>query len=142
MGSKDNPHRETLRAALGIIQTAKTLDQARTQLTRMLDDLEEARGPGRPGRCGRCQGRGAAGDRPGAEDLGGRRAAGPPAKARVGTGTGADGLGVIAQPGRKARPTFSSASWRQARGMHDDAGDSTRTRLGNERGLPWTRSGR
>ena len=46
MGSKDNPHRETLRAALGIIQTAKTLDQARTQLTRMLDDLEKREAQG------------------------------------------------------------------------------------------------
>ena len=46
MASKDNLHRETLRAALRIIQTAETLEQARIQLARMLNvfDKLEAKG--------------------------------------------------------------------------------------------------
>ncbi len=44
--SKDNLHRETLRAALRVIQTAKTLEEARIQLARMLNvfDKLEAKG--------------------------------------------------------------------------------------------------
>jgi hypothetical protein len=37
MSSKDNLHRETLRAALRVIQMAETLEQARVQLARMLN---------------------------------------------------------------------------------------------------------
>lgn len=46
MASKDNLHRETLRAALRVIQTAETLEQARIQLGRMLNvfDKLEAQG--------------------------------------------------------------------------------------------------
>jgi hypothetical protein len=46
MASKDNLHRETLRAALRVIQTAETLEQARIQLARMLNvfDKLEAKG--------------------------------------------------------------------------------------------------
>ena len=46
MGGNDNLHRETLRAALRVIQTAETLDQARIQLARMLNvfDKLEAQG--------------------------------------------------------------------------------------------------
>jgi hypothetical protein len=46
MASKDNLHRETLRAALRVIQTAETLEQARIQLARMLNvfDKLEAQG--------------------------------------------------------------------------------------------------
>jgi hypothetical protein len=46
MVSKDNLHRETLRAALRVIQTAETLEQARIQLGRMLNvfDKLEAQG--------------------------------------------------------------------------------------------------
>jgi hypothetical protein len=46
MASKHNLHRETLRAALRVIQTAETLEQARIQLARMLDvfDKLEAKG--------------------------------------------------------------------------------------------------
>ena len=46
MASKDNLHRETLRAALRIIQTAETLEQARIQVARMLNvfDKLEAKG--------------------------------------------------------------------------------------------------
>jgi hypothetical protein len=46
MASKDNLHRGTLRAALRIIQTAETLEQARIQLARMLNvfDKLEAKG--------------------------------------------------------------------------------------------------
>ena len=46
MASKDNLHRETLRAALRIIQTAETLEEARIQLARMLNvfDKLEAKG--------------------------------------------------------------------------------------------------
>ena len=46
MASKDNMHRETLRAALRVIQTAGTLEQARIQLARMLNvfDKLEAQG--------------------------------------------------------------------------------------------------
>jgi hypothetical protein len=44
--TKTNLHRETLRACLRLINTAETLDQARTQLTRMLNvfDKLEAQG--------------------------------------------------------------------------------------------------
>jgi hypothetical protein len=46
MASKDNLHRETLRAALRIIQTTETLEEARIQLARMLNvfDKLEAKG--------------------------------------------------------------------------------------------------
>ena len=46
MASKDNLHRETLRAALRVIQTAETLEEARIQLARMLNvfDKLEAKG--------------------------------------------------------------------------------------------------
>jgi hypothetical protein len=44
--SKTNLHRETLRTCLRIVNTAETLDQARTQLARMLNvfDKLEAQG--------------------------------------------------------------------------------------------------
>ena len=44
--SKTNLHRETLRACLRMINTAETLDQARTQLARLLNvfDKLEAQG--------------------------------------------------------------------------------------------------
>jgi hypothetical protein len=41
MASKDNLHRETLRAALRIIQAAETLEQARIQLARMLNVFDK-----------------------------------------------------------------------------------------------------
>lgn len=46
MASKDNLHRETLRAALRVIQTSETLEEARIQLARMLNvfDKLEAKG--------------------------------------------------------------------------------------------------
>ena len=46
MASQDNLHRETLRAALRVIQTAETLEEARIQLARMLNvfDKLEAKG--------------------------------------------------------------------------------------------------
>jgi hypothetical protein len=46
MASRDNLHRETLRAALRVIQAAKTLEEARIQLARMLNvfDKLEAKG--------------------------------------------------------------------------------------------------
>jgi hypothetical protein len=46
MASKANLHRETLRAALRVIHTAETLEQARIQLARMLNvfDKLEAQG--------------------------------------------------------------------------------------------------
>lgn len=46
MANKDNLHRETLRTALRVIQTAETLEEARTQLARMLNvfDKLEAKG--------------------------------------------------------------------------------------------------
>jgi hypothetical protein len=46
MAGKVNVHRETLRAALRVIQTAETLEQARIQLARMLNvfDKLEAQG--------------------------------------------------------------------------------------------------
>ena len=46
MAGKDNLHRETLRAALRVIRTAETLEQARIQLGRMLNvfDKLEAQG--------------------------------------------------------------------------------------------------
>jgi hypothetical protein len=46
MAGKDNLHRETLRAALRVIQTAETFEQARIQLARMLNvfDKLEAQG--------------------------------------------------------------------------------------------------
>ena len=44
--TKPNLHRETLRACLRVINTAETLDQARTQLARLLNvfDKLEAQG--------------------------------------------------------------------------------------------------
>ena len=83
MASKDNLHRETLRAALRIIQTAETLEQARIQLARMLNVFDKLEAQGHQGRCGGGRGRGAADDHPGAEGVGGRRAAGPAAGAGV-----------------------------------------------------------
>jgi hypothetical protein len=46
MASQANLHRETLRAALRIIQTAGTLEEARIQLARLLNvfDMLEAKG--------------------------------------------------------------------------------------------------
>jgi hypothetical protein len=46
MASQDNLHRETLRAALRVIQMAETLEEARIQLGRMLNvfDKLEAQG--------------------------------------------------------------------------------------------------
>ena len=46
VSGKDKLHRETLRAALRVIQTAETLEQARIQLGRMLNvfDKLEAQG--------------------------------------------------------------------------------------------------
>lgn len=46
MASQDNLHRETLRAALRVIQMAETLKEARIQLGRMLNvfDKLEAQG--------------------------------------------------------------------------------------------------
>jgi hypothetical protein len=41
MSTKDNLHRETLRAALRIIQTSETLEQARIQLARMLNVFDK-----------------------------------------------------------------------------------------------------
>ncbi len=45
MSTKANLHRETLRAAIRVIQTSETLEQARIQLARMLnifDKLEKS----------------------------------------------------------------------------------------------------
>jgi hypothetical protein len=44
--TKPNLHRETLRACLRVINTAATLDQARTELARLLNviDMVEAQG--------------------------------------------------------------------------------------------------
>jgi hypothetical protein len=46
MASRENLHRETLRAALRVIQAAGTLEQARVQLARLLNifDKLEAQG--------------------------------------------------------------------------------------------------
>jgi hypothetical protein len=46
MASKDNLHRETLRAVLRIIQTAETLEKAKIQFARILNvfDKLEAKG--------------------------------------------------------------------------------------------------
>jgi hypothetical protein len=41
-----NLHRETLKAALRVISTAETLDQARTQLSRLLGVFDKLRGQG------------------------------------------------------------------------------------------------
>jgi hypothetical protein len=41
MSTKANLHRETLKAALRVIQTAETLDQARIQLARMLNVFDK-----------------------------------------------------------------------------------------------------
>jgi hypothetical protein len=45
-GGKDNLHRETLRAALRVIQTSEALEAARIQLARLLNVLDrlEAKG--------------------------------------------------------------------------------------------------
>jgi hypothetical protein len=42
--SKVNLHRETLKAALRVIQTAETLEQARIQLARMLNVTRSIQG--------------------------------------------------------------------------------------------------
>jgi hypothetical protein len=44
--TKTNLHRETLRACLRVIHTAETLDQARTQLARMLKSGRAQPSPG------------------------------------------------------------------------------------------------
>ena len=49
MGSKANLHRETLRAALRVILTAETLEQARIQLARMLNVFDELEAKGTKG---------------------------------------------------------------------------------------------
>jgi hypothetical protein len=41
MGNKANPHRETLRAAQRVIQTAGTHEQSRIQLARMLNIIDK-----------------------------------------------------------------------------------------------------
>lgn len=41
MASKGNLHRETLRAALRVIQAAETLEEARIQLARMLNVFDK-----------------------------------------------------------------------------------------------------
>jgi methyl coenzyme M reductase alpha subunit len=41
MSTKANLHRETLKAALRVIQTVETLDQARIQLARMLNVFDK-----------------------------------------------------------------------------------------------------
>ncbi len=41
MAAKEKLHRETLRAALRVIQTAETLEQARIQLARMLNVFDK-----------------------------------------------------------------------------------------------------
>ncbi len=41
MSTKANLHRETLRAALRVIQSAETLEQARIQLARMLNIFDK-----------------------------------------------------------------------------------------------------
>ena len=46
MGSRANLHRETLRAALRVIQTAATLEQARIQLGRMLNGFDKLEAQG------------------------------------------------------------------------------------------------
>jgi hypothetical protein len=48
MPSKGNLHRETLKAALRVIQTAETLDQARIQLARMLNVFDKLEAQGLP----------------------------------------------------------------------------------------------
>jgi hypothetical protein len=47
--SKTNLHRETLRACLRLVNTAKTLDQARTQLARMLNVFDKLEAQGTKG---------------------------------------------------------------------------------------------
>jgi hypothetical protein len=49
MATRDNLHRETLRAALRVIQTAETLDQARIQLARMLNIFDKLEKQGTKG---------------------------------------------------------------------------------------------
>jgi hypothetical protein len=49
MATKNNLHRETLRAALRVIQTADTLDQARIQLARMLNIFDKLENQGTKG---------------------------------------------------------------------------------------------
>jgi hypothetical protein len=44
--SKPDLHRETIRACLRVISTAQTLDQARTQLARMLGVIDKLRREG------------------------------------------------------------------------------------------------
>ena len=47
MANKANLHRETLKAAVRVIQNAETLDQARTQLARMLNIFDKLQKQGR-----------------------------------------------------------------------------------------------
>ena len=49
MGNKANLHRETLKAALRVIQTTETLEQARIQLARMLNIFDKLEGKGMKG---------------------------------------------------------------------------------------------
>jgi hypothetical protein len=44
--NKPNLHRETIRACIRVIATAETLDQARTQLSRLLGVFDKLRGQG------------------------------------------------------------------------------------------------
>ena len=46
MAGKDNLHRETLRAALRVIQTARTLEEARIQLARLLNVFDKLESKG------------------------------------------------------------------------------------------------
>jgi len=49
MAGKTNVHRETLRAALRVIHTAETLEQARIQLARMLNVFDKLEAHGTKG---------------------------------------------------------------------------------------------
>ena len=52
MATKNNLHRETLKAALRVIQTAETLDQARIPTGSHVEYFRQARESGHQGRCG------------------------------------------------------------------------------------------
>ncbi len=49
MSAKANLHRETLRAALRVVQTADTIEHARTQLARMLNIFDKLQKNGMAG---------------------------------------------------------------------------------------------
>ena len=57
MGNKANLHRETLKAALRVIQTTETLEQARIQLAPDAEYFRQARGQGHERRRRRPRGR-------------------------------------------------------------------------------------